>query len=902
MATLKCKMCGGDLILLPDSTVCECEHCGSRQTVPSADNEKKLTLFSRAGRLLRNCEFDKASGVFETIVGDFPEEAEAYWGLVLCKYGIEYVDDPSTGKKIPTCHRSSFDSVLEDPNFEQACENTDAVARRVYRDEARQIEALRQSILEVSGKEEPYDIFISYKEKGATGERTEDSVIAQDIYKALTEEGYRVFFSRISLESKLGTEYEPYIFAALNSARVMLVVGTDYENFDAVWVKNEWSRFLKLIASGEKKTLIPVFKNMDAYDMPKEFSKFAAQDMGKVGAMQDLLHGVEKLLGKKGSTALGAANMQTDSVMAAMNAQTAAMLKRGYMMLSDGDYSKADDLFEKVLNNDAECGQAYWGKALASVKATDARQFGAVAAFNCLKPDEMIETFMLPLDLVEAARDADETGLLDSFSDQELEALLDDLKKEPVQYHAAKQFYENQKQMYSDISTVHELLQNRDYDRAAQYADKSVQEAEKIVLKSFQARLAEAIEEEEQKEMAARERLEDLKSQVISTIQDRLSRPIQEQNRLREEIEEAKHEAEMKAERDYQEALARFEENYQSSLSVYEEAYQMELDAWQQKKEAFEHGHDAAAEEYMRLTEKIDQLTAERNSLTGLFAGRKRRDLDDNISELQRRKKETIIPEDPGPKPIKQPAPKKGEPPKREDFKVIPTSGAAAELQELVKRCLSPSYNKYRESLEKLKFAKLGEEVLFGRYATSKSDRIVEPIAWKVLAKEGERILVISKFGLSARQFNGQQEDITWEKCGLRSWLNGEFFRKAFSDEEQKMILTVKVKAERNPKYQVNSGNDTMDRVFLLSINEANKYFPGGDRSRLCKPTNYAKSEGVHTKEAGYCRWWLRTPGIYQYTAACVDYEGENDGCSMKVKESYYKPGVRPVLWIDLKV
>ena len=127
---IKCKMCGGDLIITEGSSVCECEYCGTRQTVPNADNEKKMTLFTRASRLLRNCEFDKASGVFETIVADFPEEAEAYWGLVLCKYGIEYVDDPGTGKKVPTCHRSSFESVLDDQNFEQACENADAIARR----------------------------------------------------------------------------------------------------------------------------------------------------------------------------------------------------------------------------------------------------------------------------------------------------------------------------------------------------------------------------------------------------------------------------------------------------------------------------------------------------------------------------------------------------------------------------------------------------------------------------------------------------------------------------------------------------------------------------------------------------------------------------------------------------
>ena len=377
MAVIKCKMCGGDLEIIEGSTVCECEYCGTKQTVPSADNEKKLTLFARAGRLLRACEFDKASGVFETIVADFPEEAEAYWGLVLCKYGIEYVDDPATGKKIPTCHRSSFDSVLDDPNFEQACENTDAVARRVYRDEARQIEELRQAILQVSGREEPYDVFISYKETDGNGERTLDSVIAQDIYKELTGEGYRVFFSRISLEDKLGTEYEPYIFAALNSAKVMIVVGTDYENFDSVWVKNEWSRFLKLIARGEKKTLIPVFRNMDAYDMPKAFAKLAAQDMGKVGAMQDLVRGVGKIVGKKKTEPIQPQPVQ-QPVYVSGGPNVTAMLKRGQQALEDGEWDKARDFFNQVLNMDAENAEAFLGLALAETQSNNLEAFRGV--------------------------------------------------------------------------------------------------------------------------------------------------------------------------------------------------------------------------------------------------------------------------------------------------------------------------------------------------------------------------------------------------------------------------------------------------------------------------------------------------------------------------------------------
>ncbi len=329
------------------TTVAECEYCGTKQTAPNADNEKKIKLFERANRLCAACEFDKAAGVYESIVADFDTEAEAYWGLILCKFGIEYVDDPATGNKVPTCHRSSFDSVLEDPNFELVMENSDAISRKVYRDEAKAIEELRRSIIEVSSKEEPYDVFISYKELDASGERTIDSVIAQDIYKELTNEGYRVFFSRISLESKLGVEYEPYIFAAPNSARVMIVVGTDYDNFNAVWVKNEWSRYLALIASGQKKTLIPCFKNIDAYDMPREFNKLAAQDMGKVGAMQDLLRGVIKIVQ---ADAAPKVEVKETVVVNRGGTAVAPLLKRAFMFLEDREWEEADKYCEKVLD------------------------------------------------------------------------------------------------------------------------------------------------------------------------------------------------------------------------------------------------------------------------------------------------------------------------------------------------------------------------------------------------------------------------------------------------------------------------------------------------------------------------------------------------------------------------
>ena len=349
MAILRCKLCGAPLNIVEGASTAKCKYCDSVQTIPCDNNDKKVSLFERANQLRISCEFDKAYSVFESIVAEFPKEAEAYWGLVLCKYGVEYVDDPKTGKKIPTCHRSSYSSVFDDSNFKLAINYATEEARFLYYDEAELLENIRKSIIELSSKEDAYDIFICYKETAEDGNRTIDSVLAQDIYKELTKEGYKVFFSRITLEGKLGTEYEPIIFSALHSAKVMLAVGTSADYYNAVWVKNEWSRYLKLLEAGESKTLIPCYKDISPYDMPKEFARLQAQDLGKVGAIQDLLHGISKLVQPSNGLIPEIKNL----------------LARANQLLEDEDYSKAQDYFEKVLEKDMKCGEAYLGADLA---------------------------------------------------------------------------------------------------------------------------------------------------------------------------------------------------------------------------------------------------------------------------------------------------------------------------------------------------------------------------------------------------------------------------------------------------------------------------------------------------------------------------------------------------------
>lgn len=388
MAVFKCKMCGGDLEVQEGMTVCECEYCGTNQTIPTTDSEKLTNLYNRANRLRFNNEFDKAAGVFENIAAEFPEEAEAYWGLCLCKYGIEYVDDPATGKKIPTCHRTSLESIFDDSNFDLAQEYADSVAQRLYREEAKEIDRLQKAILDIAKNEKPYDIFICYKETAPDGQRTKDSVMAQDIYDALAAKGYKVFFARITLEDKLGQEYEPYIFAALSSAKIMLSVGTSYDNFNAVWVKNEWSRFLAMMKTDKSKVLIPCYCDCDAYDMPQEFKNLQGQDMGKVGFIQDLVRGIGKIIPAPNDVAQNTVQQTVVQQVVSSNAEN--LLKRGFMSLEDSDWSEAEKFFERVLDENAEEPRAYIGKLLFSFRVKNEDELVKSAPTNCLPLSENV--------------------------------------------------------------------------------------------------------------------------------------------------------------------------------------------------------------------------------------------------------------------------------------------------------------------------------------------------------------------------------------------------------------------------------------------------------------------------------------------------------------------------------
>ena len=296
MQTFKCKICGGSLTVASKSRVAVCDYCGSKQILPLFSDESAQLLYDRGNSYLRQNEYDKAETIFNQLLSLCPEDPEIYWDLVLCKYGVTFVQDPKTGKYIPTCNRTHYESILNDKNYQKVIQYADEEQTAYYQENAETINDIQKGILAVSKKDKPFDIFISYKETDSKGTRTKDSIAAQKLYEKLTESGYKVFFSRITLEDKIGTEYEPYIYAALYSSKVMLTVCSSKENIESPWVRNEWSRFLTLRQNDASKTLIPLYFDMPKSDLPDEFAILAAQDMSKDDFEQELLRGIKKLI------------------------------------------------------------------------------------------------------------------------------------------------------------------------------------------------------------------------------------------------------------------------------------------------------------------------------------------------------------------------------------------------------------------------------------------------------------------------------------------------------------------------------------------------------------------------------------------------------------------------------
>lgn len=219
----------------------------------------------------------------------------------------------------------------------------------------------------------------------------------------------------------------------------------------------------------------------------------------------------------------------------------------------------------------------------------------------------------------------------------------------------------------------------------------------------------------------------------------------------------------------------------------------------------------------------------------------------------------------------------------------------------------------------------VGEYVIYGTYEQDNDTTDAEPIEWRVLTIEDGKALLVSKYALTGKPYHTTYEDVTWEDCTLRDWLNKEFYQEAFSKKERKGIVKTKIENKDNAEYGTKGGNDTEDSVFLLSTEEAKAYFAEDiefdydwtenvDRGAVA--TAYAIAQGVYTNDdeeqyLGNCCWWLRDMGYTQKMAVCVEDEGGmwKEGCyvigvenesDIEDGDTTNLVGVRPAIWVNI--
>lgn len=288
MSENTCNVCGANLIYKDGRWVCPA--CGAYKEEEISNEE--VTLLYNASQKLRLASFDDAEELYADIVKKYPKNSEAHWGLVLSRYGIKYEDDYD-GRKLPTCYAATMESFLSDKEYLAALSCApDAKVKAYYAEQGKIIEKNRIEWYEKASKEPAYDVFLCFKDSDKENniERTDDSIEVANLYTYLSGKGYRVFFSRETLRDKVAEKYEPYIYNALNTASVMIVYGSKPEYFESVWMKNEWTRFLKRMREGLKVdgSLIVAYDGMNPAELPKVFAGRQCLDARKKTFYGDL--------------------------------------------------------------------------------------------------------------------------------------------------------------------------------------------------------------------------------------------------------------------------------------------------------------------------------------------------------------------------------------------------------------------------------------------------------------------------------------------------------------------------------------------------------------------------------------------------------------------------------------
>lgn len=271
MEVLRCVQCKGEIELQNNGLVGTCLSCGTVYYFKNEKNPTVISLLNQANISRLRGDYDGAILAYQIALKEDETDSDAYWGITLSTYGVEYVED-KTGKFIPTCRRTIKHSILTDENYLNAIKHASTLQAEKITRQANEIDELQTSIKEKIKEEDDYDVFLSFKSTDENNAPTQDRFIARNIYDELTKRGIKTFFAEISLKDRLGKDYEPIIYKALYTCKIFILIATNAEYIQSSWVKNEWSRFRdRANDEAMENVSFAVFSNIKQSDLPPIF-------------------------------------------------------------------------------------------------------------------------------------------------------------------------------------------------------------------------------------------------------------------------------------------------------------------------------------------------------------------------------------------------------------------------------------------------------------------------------------------------------------------------------------------------------------------------------------------------------------------------------------------------------
>lgn len=408
----KCKNCGAQLdISHAKNGVLECDYCGSAFTLPKEETAgDALQQLKIASNELDLCRFDGAFTAYQRAAELDEREPEAYFGMALARFGVQYLKDNLKHRLQPICHTVSEEKFSKDKNYLKACSLATKEQREEYERRAAEVDYIASEFYRLKEQGVKYDCFLCVKvTDDETGMRTADYKYADDLYFSLRGKGYMPFFSERELKNVTGADYEARILYALWSAECMLVVCGNESYLQTPWVKNEYTRFLALIRGEEKESDSialafhgkPIEKlpgkngrlqgiNLNAMDATERVTAFVeahtpeakkrreAEERKKRAAEAELTRKLEEQQRAQREIEEQIKNLRRGAAVAAAPVAAGAnadnLLLRAKQELDFGDFAAAAKYYNQVIDSDPENTDAWFGAFLSEKKVKSEKE------------------------------------------------------------------------------------------------------------------------------------------------------------------------------------------------------------------------------------------------------------------------------------------------------------------------------------------------------------------------------------------------------------------------------------------------------------------------------------------------------------------------------------------------